>query len=457
MLLTIASFLFVLSVVVLIHEFGHFIVGKLNNVYVVTFSLGFGPKLIKKKFGETEYVISAIPFGGYVKFAGDSEDEDDKEDDKKKKDAGVKEKIEVDIPEHRTFRAKTPFQKMQIVVAGPLMNAVLSLIIYIGSISIQGVINPVPSSIVEKVIPSSPAMQAGFERGDRILEVNGNFLTAGQELTHFVEQNGDKRLAFKILREADTLFVTATPEYNEDADRYTVGLYLGVPPIIGDVKHDGPAWKAGIRKGVYIESINDSVVISYNELADRIRNSLGQELEFVWNQDGVEQSAFITPESIDIPSGGEKLEVIEVGAIGIGQYYEESKISFIKAVGRGAGSFRQMTIAILGFLKQLVTGNASMKAMGGPLRIGQMAGDMARWGFGYLMLFIAFFSLNLAIFNLLPILPFDGGHFVLYFIELVSRRPINRKVKNVMMQAGFVLLIILMVLVTALDIFNVFG
>ncbi len=455
MLLTIAAFLFVLSVVVLIHEFGHFIVGKLNNVYVVTFSLGFGPKLIKKKFGETEYAISAVPFGGYVKFAGDSEDEDDKKDDEKKKDAG--EIIEEDIPEYRTFRAKTPFQKMQIVVAGPIMNAVLSLIIYIGSVSIQGVINPVPSSIVEKVILSSPAMQAGFERGDRILEVNGKSLTFDKDISHFVKQNEEKELTFKILRKVDTLFVTATPEYNEDADRYTVGLYLGVPPVIGDVKHDGPAWKAGIRKGAYIESINDTVVISYSELANRIRNSLGREAEFVWNQDGVERSAFITPESIDIASGGEKLEVIEVGAIGIGQYYEESKISFLKAVGRGAGSFRQMTIAILGFLKQLVTGNASMKAMGGPLRIGQMAGDMARWGFGYLMLFIAFFSLNLAIFNLLPILPFDGGHFVLYFVELVSGRPINRKAKNVMMQAGFVLLIILMVLVTALDIFNVFG
>jgi regulator of sigma E protease len=184
---------------------------------------------------------------------------------------------------------------------------------------------------------------------------------------------------------------------------------------------------------------------------------MGRELKFVWNQNGEVRSASIIPESIDIASGGEKLDVIKVGDIGAVQYYDKSKISFLKAVNYGTDTFCRMTVAILGFLKQLVIGNASMKAMGGPIRIGQMAGDMARWGFGYLMLFIAFFSVNLAIFNLLPILPFDGGHFVLYFVELVSGKPINSKVKNVMMQAGFVLLIIFMVLVTALDVFNVFS
>ena len=457
MLLTIAAFLFVLSVVVLIHEFGHFIVAKLNDVYVITFSLGFGPKLIKKRFGETEYAISAVPFGGYCKFAGESDDEDENENDENKKDALTDKNIEEDIPEYRTFRAKSPFQKMQIVIAGPLMNAVLAFLIYIGSVWIQGVITPAPMSMVERVDVNSPAMRAGFVRGDRILKVNGKSLTDDESVTYFVKRNRDKELAFKVFREPDTLFITATPEYNEEIDRYTVGLFLGVPPKIGDVKHDGPAWKAGIRKGAYVNSINDTTVITYSGFINKIRNNLGRELKFVWNQNGEIRSAFIIPESIDIASGGEKLEVIEVGDIGAGQYYDKSKITFLKAVNYGSGTFYRMTVAILGFLKQLVTGNASMKAMGGPIRIGQMAGDMARWGFRYLMLFIAFFSVNLAIFNLLPILPFDGGHFVLYFVELVSGKPINRKVKNVMMQAGFVLLIILMVLVTALDVFNVFG
>ncbi|MDZ7860134.1 MAG: site-2 protease family protein [Candidatus Krumholzibacteriota bacterium] len=459
MFLTIVAFLFVLSVVVFIHEFGHFIVAKLNNVYVVTFSLGFGPKLLKKRWGETEYAISVIPFGGYCKFAGEN-DEEDENDEKEYGGESKEADIEYDVPEERTFRAKSPFQKMQIVVAGPLMNALLGLLIYIGSVWAQGVPIENRVGIVGDVKENSPAMIAGFERGDRILEVDGEDFRAGTDLSYLVKNNKDNKMVFKVLRRGDTLSIDVTPEFNGETGEYRLGLsyYLRFPPKIGDVKRDSPAWEAGIRPGAYIQTINDTSIISFTDLTDKIHNSLGRKLEFVWIQSGAKQSAVIIPESIDIPKGsGEKLEVIEAGGIGIGQYYEVREISFFNAVVRGSGAYGRMTVAILGFLKKLVTGNASMKALGGPIRIGQMAGDMARWGFGRLSLFIAFFSLNLAIFNLLPILPFDGGHFVLYLVELVSGRPVNPKVKNVMMQAGFVILIILMVLITAMDLFNVFN
>jgi len=459
MLLTIVAFLFVLSVVVFIHEFGHFIVAKLNNVYVVTFSIGFGPKLLKKRWGETEYAISVIPFGGYCKFAGENDEADDNEEKEYSGESNEAE-IEYDIPEERTFRAKSPFQKMQIVVAGPLMNALLGLLIYIGSVWAQGVFINNPVWIVEEAAENSPAAIAGFERGDRILEVEGEDFSADTDLSYLVKNNKDKKMVFEVLRSGDTLSVDVTPGFDGETGEYRLGLsyYLGFPPKIGDVKRDSPAWEAGIRRGAYIQTINDTLVISYTDLVDKIHNSLGRKLEFVWRQNDVKQSAVITPVSIDIPKGGgEKVEVIEAGGIGIGQYYEVREISFFNAIVRGSGAYGRMTVAVLGFLKKFVTGNASMKALGGPIRIGQMAGDMARWGFGRLALFIAFFSLNLAIFNLLPILPFDGGHFVLYLVELVSGRPVNPKVKNVMMQTGFVILIILMVFITAMDLFNVFS
>lgn len=452
MFLTIISFVFVLSVVVFVHEFGHFILAKLNGVYVLTFSIGFGPKILRFKYGETEYAISIIPFGGYNKFAGETEEEEEESEE----DSAVDEREE-DIPEHRTFRAKSPWRKISIILAGPAMNLLLALVLYIGSIWIQGVYKTEPYGVVDQVEKNSPAMEAGFERGDRILEVNGEPLTFERGLSFYVSGDEGQRLNFRVKRGSEIITLSATPTYDKELGRNTVGLALGIPPRVGDVKQDSPAWEAGIRSGAYIVSINDTTVYTFNEVAEKIHGSLGENITVTWEQNGARHSATLEPESIDLPSGGEKLDVVEAGSIGIKEYYLKEDVSFIQAASYGSTAFWRMMQRILDFLKKLITGKASVKAVGGPLRIGQMAGDMVRWGFNYLISFIAFFSINLGIINLFPLLPFDGGHFVLYLIEGVSGRQINARFKNAMMQAGFILLIILMVLVMALDIFNVFG
>ena len=452
MFLTIISFVFVLSVVVFVHEFGHFILAKLNGVYVLTFSIGFGPKILRFKYGETEYAISIIPFGGYNKFAGETEEEEEESEE----DSAVDEREE-DIPEHRTFRAKSPWRKISIILAGPAMNLLLALVLYIGSIWIQGVYKTEPYGVVDQVEKNSPAMEAGFERGDRILEVNGEPLTFERGLSSYVSGDEGQRLNFRVKRGSEIITLSATPTYDKELGRNTVGLALGIPPRVGDVKQDSPAWEAGIRSGAYIVSINDTTVYTFNEVAEKIHGSLGENITVTWEQNGARHSATLEPESIDLPSGGEKLDVVEAGSIGIKEYYLKEDVSFIQAASYGSTAFWRMMQRILDFLKKLITGKASVKAVGGPLRIGQMAGDMVRWGFNYLISFIAFFSINLGIINLFPLLPFDGGHFVIYLIEGVSGRQINARFKNAMMQAGFILLIILMVLVMALDIFNVFG
>jgi regulator of sigma E protease len=163
----------------------------------------------------------------------------------------------------------------------------------------------------------------------------------------------------------------------------------------------------------------------------------------------------ITPASGEAASEGSRLDVVKVGQIGISPYYERVRISFGEAIVYGTRLFASLFKAIIGFIGKLFSGNATIRAIGGPIRVGIMAGDMIRWGFSYLIYFLAFFSLNLAIFNLLPILPFDGGHFVLGLIELVTRRKIGRKVQQVLMQAGFVLLIILIVFILSVDVFNI--
>ena len=455
--MTIVSFVFVLSVVIFVHEFGHFVMAKLNDVYVITFSIGFGPKILKFRIGETEYAVSIIPFGGYNKFAGETEEEEEPESNNGKAPGEI---TEEDIPEHRTFRAKSPWSKISIILAGPAMNLLLALLLYIGSIWIQGVFIPEPYSVVDRVVEGSPAMRAGFERGDIILEVNGEPLTYQKGLGYYVSEYGSSQLRFRVERGSEIIRLSASPAYNEEQDRNTVGLAMSMPPRVGDVKQDSPAWEAGIRKGAYIRSVNDTTVNTFNEVAEKIHASLDESIQITWEQNGTVKSAEIETEAVDIPAGGgegEKLDVVKAGSIGIKEYYEKERVSFARAVNHGAYSFWNMTNLIIDFLGKLVTGKASVKAVGGPLAIGKMAGDMVRWGYNYLVSFIAFFSINLGIINLLPLLPFDGGHFVLYLAEGITGRQVNVKVKNAMMQVGFILLVILMVLIMALDIFKLFG
>lgn len=448
MLLTIAAFLFVLSIVILVHELGHFLVAKLNGIYVLTFSIGFGPKLLKLRMGETEYAISALPFGGYVKFAGEEIEEDEE------KIAEEKEKAGEDIPPERLYRNKSPVQRMSVVLAGPFMNALLAIILYIMNIWIQGVFMRNPDVIISSVVEGSPAASAGLAEGDRILEINGEVPGPGEQISELIVYGEGASNSFRIARGADTLAVDIVPSWNDEAGRLTIGIFSSVEPRIGDVKKDSPAWDAGMRTGALILAINDSTVYTYPELSEKIHRRNGVPMKFTWDMDGEILQATITPSSMDAPAEGEKLDVVQVGAIGIGEYYEKMGVSFIDAVRYGSSAFYNLFIKIMEFLGKLVTGKATVRAVGGPIRVGVMAGDMIRWGFSYLINFLAFFSLNLAIFNLLPLLPFDGGHFVLFLLEgTIGLKP-GPKVQNVMAQIGFIVLIALMAFIFFIDVFN---
>jgi regulator of sigma E protease len=444
MLLTFAAFFFVLSVVVFVHEFGHFIVAKLNHIYVVTFSFGFGPKLLHKRVGETDYAFSALPFGGYVKFAGELGDAE----------PGTEEAQEIEIPEERLYRSKSPLQRISVVLAGPAMNFLLALAVYIGSLYVQGIfVNP--DTRIQEVEKGTPADSAGFHPGDRILAINGTPIDYWGEIERVMGRAKGRRSVFRIQRGGDTLSIHVTPVYDQKLGYWKVGIVSYLPARIGDVKRDSPADKAGLRPGATILSINDTTVTRYSDLEHMILPRPGVPMKFTWEYRGVEHTATITPAEGEAASEGERLDVVKVGQIGISPYYEKRRISFAMAVSYGTTAFWGLNAAIIDFLKKLFTGKASIRAIGGPLRVGIMAGDMVRWGFSYLIYFLAFFSLNLSIFNLLPILPFDGGHVVISLAELVTRRRVGRKVQQVLAQVGFVILIVLMVFILSVDVVNI--
>ncbi len=442
MLLTFFAFFFVLSIVVFVHELGHFVVAKLNRMYVITFSFGFGPKLLRKKIGETEYALSALPFGGYVKFAGEPGEE-----------SGDESTAGAAVPPERMYRNRPALGRMSVVLAGPAMNFILALLVYIFGLYIQGIfVNP--STVVNEIDPGSPAEEAGLRIGDRVIAVDGQPIRYWMQVDEILEERRGEPTAYTVVRAGDTIAVTMTPRYDEQTESYRIGVTSHAPPRIGDVKKDSPAERAGLRSGALILSINDTSVTMYADLEKRIRPNIGRPLKFIWEYEGELHTAMITPASVEAAAEGDRLDVVDEGQIGVGPYYEKVRISFAEASVYGWRAFAGLLDAIIDFLRKLFTGRATIRAVGGPLRVGVMAGDMIRWGFSYLVYFLAFFSLNLAIFNLFPILPFDGGHFVLALIELVTRRKIGMRVQQALAQVGFVILVVLMVFILTVDIFN---
>ncbi len=446
MLLTFAAFFFVLSVVVFVHEFGHFIVAKLNRIYVVTFSFGFGPKLLHKRFGETEYAFSALPFGGYVKFAGEPGETEAAEHETMQ---------ELEIPDDRMYRSKSPLQRMSVVLAGPAMNFVLALVVWIFSLYIQGLqVNP--NTAIDQVEKGSPAESAGFRPGDRIVSIDGSPIDYFGQIEQILAREKGNPSMFRVQRGADTLSLRVTPVYDEKLGFWKIGIVSYLPTRIGDVKRGSPADRAGIRRGATILAVDDTTVTKYSDLERMILPKAGVPMKFVWEYEGVSHTATIVPTTEEAASeGGERLDVVKVGQIGISPYYEKRRISFLMAASYATKAFWGLNAAIIDFLKKLFTGKATLRAIGGPLRVGIMAGDMVRWGFSYLIYFLAFFSLNLSIFNLLPILPFDGGHVVISLAELITGRRVGRKVQQVLAQVGFVILIVLMVFILSVDVVNI--
>jgi regulator of sigma E protease len=207
-----------------------------------------------------------------------------------------------------------------------------------------------------------------------------------------------------------------------------------------------------MREGAVIDAINDTLITSYYDLERILHANPEVPLAIQWSYQGQTHTDTLIPEAKKVLKEGTKTEMEVVGQIGIGPYYTKRPVGFVSAAQMGLTATVGMTSEILSFLKLLITGKAGIDSLGGPILITQMAGDMARWGFNYLLYFLAFFSINLCIFNLLPILPFDGGHLSLFIYEGISRRQINRRVREILTQVGFALIILLMTFVVIVDI-----
>ncbi|MBN1571668.1 MAG: RIP metalloprotease RseP [Deltaproteobacteria bacterium] len=345
---TAGYFIVVLGILVFVHELGHFLAAKSVGVRVLKFSLGFGPKLIGKKIGHTDYMISMLPLGGYVKMLG--ENLHDEIQDKEKSES---------------FLAQNNFKKSVIVVAGPLFNFIFAVVAY-WAVFMIGISVPVDVPVVGSLSEGYPAAEAGLMTGDRIVSINGEAVESWEGMSEMIRASGGSAVELKVLRGDEEMAFSITPKVGE-----------------------------GI---------------------------------------------------------GEDFTPKEYYMIGISPTFELKRYGPIKAVDLGlkqTGMIIRVTFKVIG---KMFSGDIPLNNIGGPILIAQVAGEAGRGGLAHFLGFLALISINLGILNLLPVPVLDGGHLLFFIIESVIRRPISLKVKEVALQIGLLLLVLLMIMAFYFDI-----
>ena len=432
--------LIILGILIFIHELGHFFVAKIGGVYVERFSLGFGPRLVGRKIGETDYCLSAFPLGGYVKMYG--EHSDDEPDPAK---AG------------RAFSDKKPLLRAAIILAGPVANMLLAVVVFWGFF-MSGY--PDYSAVLGEIKPDSPAARAGLVEGDKITAADGKVVRSWSDFQAIITDNPGKTINITLsdgrVVPVEVASGTVNDIFGDNQTVGEIGAALHVPAAIGAIQEGSPAKEAGLMPNDKIISINSSPISSWNAAAEYIRKRPGEQLHFEIDRAGETLFFEITPKMSEITD--ENGTKISVGLIGINPKGGDVLVryGFFESMIKGAEKSYEFTAFVLkGFLK-LVQRAVPADSLGGPIMIVQMAADSAQSGWTALLTFMAVISLNLAVFNLLPIPVLDGGHLLIIIIEAVLGRRPSEQVLGKFQTVGFALLMFLMVFAFYNDLSRIF-
>lgn len=447
------AFVVVLGILIFFHELGHFLVARLFGVGVEKFSLGFGPRLFGRTVGMTDYRISAIPLGGFVKMVGDEPD------------------AELDpemIP--YSFTHKHVFKKIMIVAAGPFFNLLLAVIIYTGFFYFIGTEDIRP--VINHVVQESPADRAGLQTRDVVAAINGATVASWSDINRLIADGKGSDVRITVKRDDSFFDVDVTPLtkvakdiLGDDVPYYDVGFSGLTPPEaeVGEVADGYPAKKAGLQKGDLIVAIDKRPVDSWNTMKEIISRSKGEPLAVRIVRGEESLTVDIVPVLYSEENVfGEKVDSYRIGISSPGINIPEAdritiKRGPIQAVIDSVDQTYQISRLTILSIGKLIKGTVSTKTLGGPIMIAEMAGQQAKAGLTNLIFFIAVLSINLAVLNFLPIPVLDGGHLMFFFIEAVIGRPINTRMREIAQQAGIFILILLMIFVFYNDIMRVFS
>ena len=453
MLLTILALIVVLGVLIFVHEAGHFVAAKWAGIYVHRFSLGLGPPIPWLTFrrGETEYTVSWLPLGGYVKMASKEEDIGSSA-----LEGGTP---SVAVPPDRVFEAKPIWVRMVVILAGVAMNALFAWAVFTFLAYKNGrQIDPVTTvgKVVEELVPPGAEALKEIAPGARIVRINGDSVESWDEIVSAMVNTPDPEVRIE-LADGSTVVLPIHPDALEERLKMAQALLPHREPIIDSILPDKPAARAGIQKGDTILAVNGKPIHQWYELLDTVQASAGRSLTISVAREGQRRDFTLQPyvDSIPAPDG----KVRAVGRIGAGVRAESISEEFTlgQAVVQGGQATLRSSTQIARTVRGLFSGRISGSTVGGPILIGQLAGESARLGLDTFLGFMALISINFAILNLLPIPVLDGGQFLFLLAEAVIRRPLPMKLRERLTTVGLVLIILLMGLAFSNDIRRVFG
>jgi len=428
LVVTLLAFLFVLGVLVFVHELGHFLMARAHGVRVLRFSLGFDPKIFKFTRGGTEYSIGIIPLGGFVKLAGETVDDE-----------------RTGAPDE--FLSKSKWVRFQVYLAGPIMNLLLAFIV-LAFVLMKGADVPLyqsASAVVGAVEAGSPADRAGIKPGDRIVSIDGRDIPNWDALDLEVTPKANRSLAVAIDRRGERLTLEITPAAFSKYELGDLGVRPVIRPQVVEIQPGMPAERAGLLRGDVILALDGQRGIDQPAVIDKIKKSVGTQITFTIERNGEAQDIAVVPD--------------RSGVIGVTlSPYEVRRVdpTVLQAFALSAQQNWDSTKAIGRTLSGLLKRELPVKQLMGPVAIAELSGSAAHLGIVALFQFMSMISLNLGLVNLLPVPVLDGGHIAILAVEGVTRRDLSVRVKERILLAGAALIVLLMVTVIYNDVMRLF-
>lgn len=435
---TLGAFVLALGALVIVHEYGHYLVARLCGVKVLRFSIGFGMPLWKKRFGrdQTEWVVAMVPLGGYVKML------DEREGEVAPQDLG------------RAFNRQSVWRRYAVVIAGPLANFLFAILLY-WLLFMHGVQEARP--IVDLPPPNTPAASAGFEPGETIHAINGEPVASWQDVRWRMLQLALERRLVKVEvlnrhNQINWRTLDLSPFDAEQLEGDTLGL-IGlrlyrpeIKPVIGEVVAGSVAEAADLRPGDHILAADGKPVVTWNDLVQLVRSHPGLELRLTYQRGNERHEVALVPETV-------RQNGSAVGRIGAAAQLDQQALSelvtvvrydSLSALAKAALKTWDMSVFSLKMLGRMLVGQVSWKNLSGPVTIADYAGQSAQLGLVSYLSFLALISISLGVLNLLPIPLLDGGHLMYYTVEIFKGSPVSDRMMEIGQKLGLTLLLVLM-------------
>ena len=445
-LIMIGAAIIVLGTLIFVHEFGHFLAAKAVGIAVHRFSLGLGPPTrLGFHIGETHYCLSWVPFGGYVKMAG-LEDEGP---------AGELEggKAAAPVAPGRTYDAKPLWARVLVISAGVVMNALFAVAVYAFLAGRYGVVvdrSITVGAVDTAALPMGAAGLASLQPGDRIVRVSGDSMTGWDDVEQALLTSGERPLRLEVAGRSEPVLVDVPLSEQQSRLAILQAITPWHDPVIGEVVGDEPATRAGFRPGDRILRVGTDTIPAWESFVRVLQASAGRTLEVRVMRGGSVVSLTVTPREQRVAGRGGVSRV--VGYIGVSPERPVQRYGPLGAIGQGLRETGSAAGLVLFFLKGLVTLQFSARDIGGPILVAQISGEAARLGLEQFLKFMALFSVNLAVLNLLPIPVLDGGHLFFLGLEAVRGKPLSSEQRYRFTQIGFFVLMGIMLLAVANDV-----